>query len=116
MNVQRNALLAEEPMEDKYQWLEDVAGDTALDWVRAQNAVAKEQLEKDPQFETLRQDILAILDSDERIPSVVKHGDYYYNFWRDKTNPRGLWRRTTFDEYRKKDPAWEVMLVLDALG
>ena len=57
-----------------------------------------------------------ILDSDERIPRSTKHGRFYYNFWRDAKNPRGLWRRTTLDEYRKAEPAWETVLDLDALG
>jgi len=43
-------------------------------------------------------------------------GEHYYNFWRDADNPRGLWRRTTLDEYRKADPAWETVLDLDALA
>jgi len=29
---------------------------------------------------------------------------------------RGLWRRTTLEEYRKESPAWETVLDLDALG
>ena len=60
--------------------------------------------------------ILEILDSDARIPTIQKVGRYYYNFWRDAKNPRGLWRRTTLDEYRKAKPAWEVVLDLDALA
>src|SRR5262249_3838520 len=37
-------------------------------------------------------------------------------FWRDRNNPRGLWRRTTLEEYRKPMPHWEVVLDLDALA
>ena len=47
---------------------------------------------------------------------VSKHGEYFYNFWRDKKNPRGLWRRTTIDEYKKEDPKWDILLDLDALN
>jgi prolyl oligopeptidase len=78
--------------DDPYIWLEDVTGEKQLDWVRARNKVSQGALEADPEFETLRTDLLAILDSDERIPMVGKRGDYFYNFWRDKENPRGLWR------------------------
>jgi prolyl oligopeptidase len=102
--------------DDKYLWLEDVAGEKALDWVKAANAVTQAKLESDPEFEKLRSDLLAIFDSDARIPMVVKRGNYFYNFWRDKTNERGLWRRTTLDEYKKAGPAWEVLLDLDELG
>jgi prolyl oligopeptidase len=101
---------------DPYQWLEDVTGSEALDWVRARNARAEKQLEQDPSFHQLRDDLLAILDSNERIPAVSKRGDYYYNFWRDKKNERGLWRRTTLEEYKKAEPQWEVLLDLDQLG
>lgn len=112
------SLHAAEPAmtEDPYLWLEDVEGQQALDWVRARNAVAEQQLAKDPGFESLRADLLAILDSDARIPYVGKMGDYYYNFWRDKQNPQGIWRRTTLEEFRKDEPKWEVLLDIDALG
>jgi len=102
--------------EDPFAWLEDVTGETALDWVRARNAKAKARIESDANFEALQKDLLEILDSSARIPFVTKHGDYYYNFWRDKNNERGLWRRTTLDEYKKDQPAWEILLDLDALG
>ncbi|KXS11963.1 prolyl oligopeptidase [Gonapodya prolifera JEL478] len=35
---------------------------------------------------------------------------------KDATNPRGLWRRTTLDEYRKEAPNWDIVLDLDQLG
>ena len=49
-------------------------------------------------------------------PDRPEAGPYYYNFWRDGKNPRGLWRRTTLDEYKKAKPAWEIVLDLDLLG
>lgn len=101
---------------DPHLWLEDVEGDKALDWVRARNAVSEKQLAEDPGFEKVRQNLLDILDSDARIPYVSKQGEYYYNFWRDKQNPQGVWRRTTLAEYRKDEPKWEVLLDIDALG
>lgn len=102
--------------EDPYLWLEDVTGDKALGWVREQNEKSLKKIESDPKFTSLRDDLVAILDSDERIPMVVKHGEFYYNFWRDKKNERGLWRRTTLDEYRKPQPKWEILLDLDELA
>ncbi|WP_295359776.1 prolyl oligopeptidase family serine peptidase [Arenimonas sp.] len=102
--------------DDPYLWLEDVEGQEALDWVRARNAVSKEALAGDPRFEQVRTSLLEILDSNARIPYVGKMGDYYYNFWRDRDNPQGVWRRTTLEEYRKDQPRWEVLLDIDALG
>lgn len=102
--------------DDRYLWLEDVEGERALSWVRAQNAESQQQLESVPGFASLRDDLRAILDSDARIPYVQKIGAHYYNLWRDAANERGLWRRTTLTEYRKRLPAWETVLDLDALG
>jgi prolyl oligopeptidase len=102
--------------DDPYLWLEDVSGDESLDWVRKQNATVQDALEADAQFERLRSDLLAILDSDARIPYVEKLGPHYYNFWKDEKHQRGIWRRTTPQEYRKREPEWETLLDLDALN
>ena len=83
---------------DPHQWLEDVTGEEALAWVREQNAAAEAELAQTPEFQELEAELLAIYDSDERIPGVSKMGEYYYNFWRDKDNERGIWRRTTLEE------------------
>ena len=102
--------------QDPHQWLEDVTGERALDWVRARNAKAEAELAATPQFRQLEADILAVLDSDAKIPGVYKQGEWYYNFWQDKANPRGIWRRTTLAEYRKPSPKWETVLDIDALN
>ena len=102
--------------EDPYLWLEDVSGDRALAWVRERNAAAEREFADDPRYEPLRGELLTILDSEARIPLVMRMDRHLYNFWRDAANPRGLWRRTTLDEYRKLRPAWEAVLDLDELA
>jgi prolyl oligopeptidase len=101
---------------DPHQWLEEVAGERQLEWVKARNAEAVAALAAGDAFTTLEQRLLAILDSKEKIPYVSKIGDRYYNFWQDAAHPRGLWRRTTLADYRSPEPAWETVLDLDALG
>lgn len=101
---------------DPYLWLEDVSGPTALDWVTARNAETVGPLTSGARFERLRTELREVLDADDRIPFVVRRGEFLYNFWQDSTNPRGLWRRTTLEEYRTEHPAWEVLLDVDALA
>jgi prolyl oligopeptidase len=101
---------------DPHQWLEDVEGQRALDWVRARNAESVAALAQDPGFAQTRDYVRAILDSDAKIPTVEKLGEHYYNFWKDKQHAAGLWRRTTPAEYRKANPAWETVIDLDALN
>lgn len=104
-----------EQFEDPYLWLEDVTGDDALDWVRAHNDPTVEEFAGD-EFEAMRATAREVLDTDARIPYVRRRGDYLYNFWRDATNPRGLWRRTTLDSYRTDSPEWDVVIDLDELA
>jgi prolyl oligopeptidase len=101
--------------QDPYLWLEDVTGEEALDWVRARNAPTIEEF-RDAEFEQMRTEALEVLDTDARIPYVRRRGDYLYDFWRDATNPRGLWRRTTLDSYRTDSPEWDVLIDVDELG
>jgi len=102
--------------DDPHLWLEDVSGEKALDWVKQQNEESVSELTESDEFKEREKRLLEILDSDERIPFVVKRGEYYYNFWRDAKHPRGLWRRTTLEEYRKDKPEWDVIIDVDALG
>jgi prolyl oligopeptidase len=101
---------------DPYLWLENVHGDRAMEWVKKQNAITTKRFVDRPGFDALRDTILEVLDSDARIPYVNRMGEYLYNFWRDREHPRGLWRRTTLEEYRKPNPRWDVLLDIDALG
>jgi prolyl oligopeptidase len=101
---------------DPYLWLEDVTGKKALDWVEKQNAITFKELKAHPEFEPTNKRLLDILNDRRRIPYVDKMGDWYVNFWRDDKNVRGIWRRTTLEEYRKPEPKWETILDLDALA
>ena len=101
---------------DPYAWLEDVTGDKPLAWAKQQNTRTEAELAADPGFARLKTRLLEVLDSKEKIPGVEKIGDWYYNFWKDAQHERGLWRRTTLEEYRKPQPQWETVIDLDALG
>ncbi|WP_343855434.1 prolyl oligopeptidase family serine peptidase [Rhodanobacter soli] len=102
--------------DDPFLWLEDIHGARALDWVKQQNTATAKQFVDNAEFTRTRDSILEVLDSEARIPYVNRMGSHLYNFWRDKAHPRGVWRRTTLAEYRKAEPAWEVLLDIDALN
>lgn len=103
-------------MSDPFLWLEDVTAESALDWARAHNDKTVAEVASSDRFVTLRDAILAILDTDARVPYPGRRGEYWYNFWRDADHPRGLWRRTTLDQYRLDQPEWDILLDLDALA
>ena len=100
----------------EHEWLEDVLGTDALDWVRDGNAQALDRLGGDPTGSPLYKRLYSILTSKEKIPHIRKIGDLYYNFWTDNENPRGVLRRTTLESYRSGKPDWETVLSIDALN
>src|SRR5262245_40990985 len=100
---------------DPYLWLEEVRGQKALEWVRRENERTLGPLQADARFAPTEKAIREILTAKDRIASPQLAGDWVYNFWQDETNVRGLWRRATIAEYQKSDPAWQVVLDLDAL-
>ncbi|MDB4944794.1 MAG: Prolyl endopeptidase [Labilithrix sp.] len=102
--------------DDDFLYLEDVAGERALAFARAHDAVSEKELTGDPGFAALEQKLHAIYGSKERIPFPRMAGDRVRNFWTDSDHPRGLWRETSLAEYRKPKPAWTTLLDVDALG
>lgn len=108
------ALAVEE--KDPYLHLEEVQGKTALAFARRLNKQSAGALEATPGFKTLKKQLLNILDDRQKIPYVTKHGNHYYNFWQDKSHPRGLYRRTSLSQYKLANPEWEEVMDLDKLA
>jgi prolyl oligopeptidase len=107
---------AQDVAEDPYLWLEDVHGDTPLAWVEEQNALALSRLKGDPDYQTNYDQILDLLNAEDRIPMGSLRGAYVYNFWRDADHVRGIWRRTSLASYETASPEWDVLLDIDALA
>jgi len=102
--------------EDPFLWLEEVQGQKALEWVRAQNAKTEAVLEKDPRFEPFQAEALRIFTATDRIPTPSFRAGGVDTFWQDATNPRGLWRHTTTEGYASATIPWETVLDVDALA
>lgn len=107
---------AAQELADPFVWLEDVEGERALAWVEERNARTMAELAAMPAYDSIFDETLAILNSDERIAYPSLMGDRLYNFWQDESNPRGVWRRTTWESYLGGDPEWDLLLDVDALS
>ena len=103
------------PDDDPYLWLEDIEGERALDFVERQSRLTLETF-GDAGFARDRDTLAAIYDRPDNIPYVGRRDGLLYNLWKDADNPRGIWRRTTLEEFRKPDPKWETLLDLDRLA
>jgi prolyl oligopeptidase len=107
---------AENPPDDKWLWLEEVDGTNALAWVNGQNLRTAANYKSKPEFEELHKQALETLNSGSRIPSLDQRGKWLYNLWRDEQHPRGIYRRTTLEEFRKAEPSWDTVLDIDSLS
>ena len=101
---------------DPYQWLEEIESPRSLDWVKARDAKTLAELQSDPRFKQVEADARAVVLATDRIPAPELRGGWIYNFWQDPKSVRGVWRRTSTDEYRKPEPRWETVLDLDGLS
>jgi prolyl oligopeptidase len=103
------------PDDDPYLWLEEIEGERALAFVTQQSTLTLERF-GDAGFADDRDTLTAIYDRPDNIPYVARRGGFLYNLWKDANNPRGIWRRTTFDEFRGPNPKWEALLDVDKLA
>ncbi len=101
---------------DKFMWLENIESARAMTWVKEHNQKSLKEIQAYPRFDALVANGLAVYNSKERIPYASRRGDYLYNFWKDENHVRGIYRRTTMEEYLKPNPKWETVLDIDALG
>ncbi|PJA26711.1 MAG: S9 family peptidase [candidate division Zixibacteria bacterium CG_4_9_14_3_um_filter_46_8] len=102
--------------DDPFIWLEEVEGSAALEWVNAHNSTTMAEFANDSNFIRFQNEALTILNSKHRIPFGTFTGGYVYNFWQDDSNAKGLLRRTTLDEYTRRNPKWEILLDIDKLN
>jgi prolyl oligopeptidase len=101
---------------DPYLWLEEIDGQKALEWVKQRSAADTAELEAVPEFAPIHERLIEIFNSSDRIPYPDVRGKMIYNFWQDEEHVRGIWRRTTRDQYVTDSPDWETVLDLDALA
>ncbi|MGH7565817.1 MAG: prolyl oligopeptidase family serine peptidase, partial [Gemmatimonadota bacterium] len=101
---------------DPYLWLEDVEGERALAWVEGQNEATLDVFGGRAVYDSIYDESLAILNSEDKIdyPTIV--GNRIYNFWQDADHERGIWRRTSWESYLTEEPDWETVLDIDSLA
>ncbi len=101
---------------EAHLFLEEVEGEEALDWVRAQNDRSLAILQGDDRYQRYYEAALEIATSSDRIPYGGIRNGFVYNFWQDDQHVRGIWRRTPMESYASEEPEWETLLDIDALA
>lgn len=103
-----------------YSELEEVYGKVALDWVKERNKESAAVLESDALFETLKSEVLTILDAKDRIPSVSIRSRGaevdVENFWQGPENVKGIYRRQSLADYKARRENWETLIDIDKIA
>jgi len=102
--------------DEDHLYLEEVLGDKALGEVKAWNKRSLDRLMADPRFSAMEAEALEILQSKDKIPYVSYRGGEVHNFWQDETHVRGIWRKSTLENYLSGDTQWETVLDFDKLA
>ncbi|RWB35234.1 prolyl oligopeptidase family protein [Mesorhizobium sp.] len=102
--------------EDPFLWLEDRTGKQALDWVHRQNEATTGELQGDPSYQAYFQTALDLMTAEDNIAVGSALNGHVYNFWQDKTNVLGLWRRTPVASYKTEKPDWDTIIDFDNLS
>ncbi len=113
------AVTATTTADDPFTWMEEIEGQRALDWARAENARSLPVLQNDARYQGFLDEALKIVNAKDRIPAVSFSGpkeSELRNYWQDPDHVRGVWRRTTLASYRTAEPQWETILDIDALA
>lgn len=118
-----NMVTTDEAEEDPYLWLEEVESEEALNFAKQANDACLTALGDPSKSGTGTYDrILAVLDSDDRIPYSGKFGydengnELLFNFWKDANHVKGIWRKTTMQSFRTEKPEWITVLDIDKLA
>ncbi|MDD4973984.1 MAG: prolyl oligopeptidase family serine peptidase [Bacteriovorax sp.] len=96
---------------ERLLYLEDVEGEKALEWAAHQTQQATDHLKQDPRFASVFEDILTGYQDKNRLKMGIIHHFYYYNFWQDEINPKGLWRRIKLSEFNSGN--WDNLFDFD---
>lgn len=108
---------------DPYTFLEEVESEEALNFAKAANDKCLDEL-GDPTKGPSYQRILDVLESKDRLAYASSYGydkedknkKIVFNFWKDSENPKGIWRKTTLEDYKSEEPKWKTVLDVDALA
>jgi prolyl oligopeptidase len=101
---------------DKYQWLEDVNGARAIDWVKKENERTEKEIVGDPRFAEMQDQALKVLESPDRLATPEFRAGIVYNTWQDAQHVIGILRKTTLADYLTAQPHWQTVIDYDALA
>ena len=103
------------PNYESHLYLEEVEGEKALAQVGVWNDATAARMDG-TLYEEVKSELLEVYNSPEKIAYASYRNGRMYNFWRDETNVRGVWRRTSRAGYLSDNTSWNNVLDFDRLA
>lgn len=100
---------------DTFLAFEALDDPVVLDWVERQNARTLAEWGSGARFGASKDRLAAIYLRDDRPVIPGRWRDWAYDLWQDEHNPRGIWRRTLWANWRAGQSDWQTLLDLDLL-
>ncbi|WP_322043230.1 prolyl oligopeptidase family serine peptidase [Paraburkholderia sp. J67] len=101
---------------DPFLSLEVLDDPAAMAWVEQQNARTRAAWQGGARFEALEKRLAQAYLPRERPVIPSRWQEWAYDLWEDEDNPKGLWRRAKWADWRAHRPQWESLIDFDALG
>jgi prolyl oligopeptidase len=104
-----------QPLLDEHLGLENLTDEKVTQWVEKESAKTLSEIRNMANYNARYKDNVKILTQREyniQFPTSV--GEFVYNHYWTSSQPGGIWRRATLNEYRKDSPSWQTLFNVDA--
>ncbi|RYZ90299.1 MAG: hypothetical protein EOP04_04345 [Proteobacteria bacterium] len=102
------------PDQDRLQWLEELNGTKALDWVNKENNRVKARLLDSAVMKDNEQIAIEIIKSYKTVVTGKIIGQYVFSLMPSSTSSEGSWKRIRIEDYINHKDKWEEILNIDA--
>ncbi|MFT0169301.1 prolyl oligopeptidase family serine peptidase [Paraburkholderia mimosarum] len=101
---------------DPFLSLESLDDPAVMAWVEEQNARTRAAWQGGARFDALEKRLAQAYLPRERPVIPSRWQEWAYDLWEDEDNPKGLWRRALWADWRAHEPQWQTLIDFDALG
>ncbi|QGZ54424.1 prolyl oligopeptidase family serine peptidase [Paraburkholderia acidiphila] len=101
---------------DPFLSLQSLDDPAVMAWVESQNARTRAAWQGGARFEALEKRLAQAYLPRERPVIPSRWQEWAYDLWEDEDNPKGLWRRALWADWRAHKPQWQTLIDFDALG
>ncbi|HEY4801255.1 MAG TPA: prolyl oligopeptidase family serine peptidase [Paraburkholderia sp.] len=101
---------------DPFLSLESLDDPAVMAWVEEQNARTRAAWQGGERFDALEKRLAQAYLPRERPVIPSRWQEWAYDLWEDEDNPKGLWRRALWADWRAHKPQWQTLIDFDALG